>query len=968
MERDQLAANEKSKKDAEDALASGDVNSLRKQLRESISEQDKINALVTNLQEQIADLKSIVETNENKIKEKNIELDDMTTKYEELKLSKASVSDQATNIASSSSNNNNDNNNDNSELLEQLNNIKNEFEDQKFKYEQSQSDIEALEESVQHEQNKVKELQIEIEKKEIELEIANAKVGTASFSSSTTVENTSNATTTTTTTTTNVHPDEANILQVIKESVSKGKKMWKTGNKQGCYDEYLKTAENVLKQFPDTKECKKFKTLFTTEIRNAKAKSVGPGAILLRKIFKAYQGDAGNRIKNPKTTSSKHEVAKQASAPSGANNAAMKKLEAKLAALEKEKVSHDSKVAAQSKSKPDSSRRSGSGGNNIALNKRIKQLEERSKKAEHRVKELEHELSEAVKHGGNNNKSDHHSNSSSSSSNNKNNQKVVSDLKTKVKTLEKQIKDDKVKLRQMENKLEKAEQAAAKSSGGDSAGKAALERRVKEMEKKHKKALGELENTMKKSVTSLEKKVKKLMKENEELTAELKKVTTDRDALKTKVSSMGAMGKEMETLRAQAAEATDAKKAAKDAIKRQGELQDLYKEEMVLRKRYWNMMEDMKGKIRVYCRTRPLSHSELERGNYVCVKFPDEVTINVETKKGVKEFVFDQCFTPTSTQEEIFEDTSNLINSAFDGFNVCIFAYGQTGAGKSYTMLGALPDNKGITPRAIDRIFELKNEIGNKSTIKCKAYMAELYNDKLVDLLWMAKHKKKDLGKEPKLSIKKDAKGMVFVKGIEIAEANSAEELMELFNTGNGARHVGATKMNAESSRSHLVFSIIIENHDHTTGKTNVGKLTLVDLAGSERVGKTGATKERLKEAQSINTSLSALGDVISALSTGAKFIPYRNNKLTMLLADGLGGNAKTLMFVNLSPADYNADETQTALVYASRVKMITNTAKKESDSEIVAHLKKIVDEFVTTGDSATFKKLGLKPHEEKGD
>ena len=109
---------------------------------------------------------------------------------------------------------------------------------------------------------------------------------------------------------------------------------------------------------------------------------------------------------------------------------------------------------------------------------------------------------------------------------------------------------------------------------------------------------------------------------------------------------MGAMGKEMESLRAQAAEASDAKKAAKEAIKRQAELQNLYKEEMVLRKRYWNMMEDMKGKIRVYCRTRPLSHSEVERGNYVCVKFPDEVTINVETKKGVKEFVFDQCFTP----------------------------------------------------------------------------------------------------------------------------------------------------------------------------------------------------------------------------------------------------------------------------------------------------------------------------------
>ena len=133
-------------------------------------------------------------------------------------------------------------------------------------------------------------------------------------------------------------------------------------------------------------------------------------------------------------------------------------------------------------------------------------------------------------------------------------------------------------------------------------------------------------------------------------------------------------------------------------------------------------------------------------------------------------------------------------------------------------------------------------------------------------------------------------------------------------------------------------------------------------------MGKTGATKERLREAQSINQSLSALGDVISSLSTGAKFIPYRNNKLTMLLADGLGGNAKTLMFVNASPADYNAAETQTALVYASRVKMITNAAKKESDSEIVAHLKKIVDEFVTVGKSTTFESKGLDPSAQKAD
>lgn len=125
--------------------------------------------------------------------------------------------------------------------------------------------------------------------------------------------------------------------------------------------------------------------------------------------------------------------------------------------------------------------------------------------------------------------------------------------------------------------------------------------------------------------------------------------------------------------------------------------------------------------------------------------------------------------------------------------------------------------------------------------------------------------------------------------------------------------------------------------------QTSTGKLSFIDLAGSERAGKTGASTERLKEAQNINKSLSALGDVISALSSGEKFIPYRNNKLTLLMSDSLGGNAKTLMFVNISPADYNADETQTSLMYASRVKLIKNTAAKAQDSEEVTRLKKMV-------------------------
>ena len=223
-------------------------------------------------------------------------------------------------------------------------------------------------------------------------------------------------------------------------------------------------------------------------------------------------------------------------------------------------------------------------------------------------------------------------------------------------------------------------------------------------------------------------------------------------------------------------------------------------------------------------------------------------------------------------------------------------------------------------------------------------YFVELYNDKLVDLFWVMKHGRKEAG--PQLDIKKNAKGMVVLKGVTMMEADSEEKLLALFDKGNKSRSVGSTKMNAESSRSHSIFAVLIECYNQTTKKTSVGKFSLIDLAGSERVGKTGATAERLKEAQSINKSLSALGDVISALSTNEKFIPYRNNKLTQLMQDSLGGNAKTLMFVNISPADYNVDETQTSLTYASRVKLITNDANKNQESEEVARLKKVIHDL----------------------
>ena len=245
------------------------------------------------------------------------------------------------------------------------------------------------------------------------------------------------------------------------------------------------------------------------------------------------------------------------------------------------------------------------------------------------------------------------------------------------------------------------------------------------------------------------------------------------------------------------------------------------------------------------------------------------------------------CFRPT---------TFLNLRACGAGYNVCVFAYGQTGSGKTFTMVGA-PGMEGILPRAMRDIYAKKAELAGEYDMNVKCYMLELYNDQLLDLLVGHHVNEKD---RKKLEIKKDAKGMIFVPGSTVKECPTLADLEECWRVGEGSRHVGSTKMNAGSSRSHLIVSMLIETINKQTGKAAVGKLSLIDLAGSERAGKTGATAERLREAQSINKSLSALGDVISALSSGESFIPYRNNKLTLLMSDSLGGNAKTLMCAGL--------------------------------------------------------------------
>jgi len=369
------------------------------------------------------------------------------------------------------------------------------------------------------------------------------------------------------------------------------------------------------------------------------------------------------------------------------------------------------------------------------------------------------------------------------------------------------------------------------------------------------------------------------------------------------------------------------------------ELHQAFAQEQTLRKRYHNQMQESKGAIRVYARIRP--PIKREDGEEMAARRIDAFSMELDGKDkraAPKAYNFDSIFDGHNTQEDVFAECRGLVSSAIDGFNVTIFAYGQTGAGKTHTMYGS-EGSPGLVPRITNEIFAVLGQYSHEAQAVVKCAMFELYRDELVDLFFV-----KAKGKvPPPLDVKKDAKGSVYVANAELRDATSADELLKVINDGQAGRHVSATKMNSESSRSHLIAILTIESTNRKTKQVSTGKLTLCDLAGSERVKKSEAAGEQLKEAQSINKSLTALGDVIEALTKHAKHVPYRNHQLTMLLSDSLGGNAKTLMFVNCSPVASNADETGAALGYAARAKLIMNKVEKNQDSQEVARLKKVI-------------------------
>jgi len=344
-----------------------------------------------------------------------------------------------------------------------------------------------------------------------------------------------------------------------------------------------------------------------------------------------------------------------------------------------------------------------------------------------------------------------------------------------------------------------------------------------------------------------------------------------------------------------------------------------------------NDMQDLKGALRVFCRVRPLSKAEAKKGDVVGVDILDHFTVQVqqhhhqESTGAFPHFSYDAIFGPESSQTEVYTECRSLLQSCFDGYNITIFSYGQTGAGKTWTLYGT-GSEPGISPRTCKEVFLLVGREEEKCNIEVQASMVELYLNDLRDLLTSSKS-------PPKLEFKSykrpDGSTGTQLDGITYVRCEKSEDLAKAVAQGLGNRKTRRTNMNADSSRSHLLLTIRLSITDKLTGRQREGKITIVDLAGSERLAKSGVTGEGQQEAIQINKSLTALGDVMMAFTSGAKVIPYRNHKLTQLMQDSLGGNAKTLMFVNVSPAASNADETINALKYASRARCIENDFRK---------------------------------------
>ncbi|TVU19285.1 hypothetical protein EJB05_35424 [Eragrostis curvula] len=385
-------------------------------------------------------------------------------------------------------------------------------------------------------------------------------------------------------------------------------------------------------------------------------------------------------------------------------------------------------------------------------------------------------------------------------------------------------------------------------------------------------------------------------------------------------------------------------RCAEECAPRYDALKKKYTAEYAERRRLYNELIEVRGNIRVFCRCRPLSADEVNRGCSSVVEIDPSHETELQflpTEKERKAFRFDHVFGPEDDQEAVFSETMPVVRSVMDGFNVCIFAYGQTGTGKTFTMEG-VPENRGVNYRALEELFKMAEERSASVAYTFSVSIFEVYNEKIRDLL-------DESNEQPSkwLDTKQTSDGTQEIPGLVEAPIYTIDGVWEKLKVGARNRSVGSTNANQLSSRSHSLVRVTVRSEHLVTGQRSRSQMWLVDLAGSERVAKTGVEGDMLNESKFINKSLSALGDVISALASKNSHIPYRNSKLTHLLQSSLGGDCKTLMFVQISPSSSDSGETLSSLNFASRVRAVEHgPARKQADPVESLKLKQMTEKL----------------------
>ncbi|XP_021269145.1 carboxy-terminal kinesin 2-like [Numida meleagris] len=476
---------------------------------------------------------------------------------------------------------------------------------------------------------------------------------------------------------------------------------------------------------------------------------------------------------------------------------------------------------------------------------------------------------------------------------------ALGNQKEKAQRLDGENRQLREQLRELQETLRERERRAEELDGRVSALGTELEQHRKESEQRGRE-LQELREAGKELTARLETTEAQL----HQAKAALAQSDSEVAELRVRAESQARRLREQEAqYEAEVAELKEQTQSQSQRLREQEERQHALEME---RRRLHNLVQELKGNIRVFCRVRPLLAAEEEKQKGMeHLQFPphdnktlvllreEESHIGRERKDDVKyDFSFDRVFPPGASQEEVFEEISLLVQSALDGYHVCIFAYGQTGSGKTYTMEGpdALdPERRGMIPRAVRQVFQGAQELAEKGwQYRFSASFLEIYNESLRDLLG-ARPERGELEIRRVSSTSEE----LHVPNLRCVPVASEDEVLQLLQTAAANRSVARTALNDHSSRSHSIFQLRIDGTNAARELRCSSVLSLVDLAGSERLDKSQSQGKRLRETQAINTSLSSLGLVIMALAKKEPHVPYRNSKLTYLLQNSLGGSAK---------------------------------------------------------------------------